>query len=235
MLTTRLTPRLSTLLPRRPSPSSSLRFSSSIPSRIYPDLYYHPLDSSEPQPTSYSLSYLPTPPPSLTFSPTTIGLVRPLPASPPSSNSSSSSAGDEPGKAQEDPRLPPITPRTFQENSDFLKLVHTALREAVEGDLWLQTQAKSMEGADTYIHIPDHRCPASHPRLPAPQDILSSLLVQSGQLVPSSYEANSVAYRLVSEDGLMRLPEGLHAKVVEACRRVREVEVEVAGGQGGQE
>jgi hypothetical protein len=32
-------------------------------------------------------------------------------------------------------------------------------------------------------------------------------------------------------DGIMRLPEGLQEKVVEACRRVREVEEQVAGGQ----
>ncbi|GAA5830812.1 hypothetical protein JCM11251_001083 [Rhodosporidiobolus azoricus] len=207
--------------------SSRLSLSLSIRSRKYPDLYYHPLDSSSSSASlSYSLSYLPDPPPSLAFSPTTIGLLRPL-AQP---SAQSTFPGDKQPEIDVE-GVPPLTPRSFQENSDFLKLVHTTLREAVEGDLWLQTQAKSMEGTDTYIHIPDHRCPADANRQPSPQDILASLLVQSGKLVPESYEPNKVAYRLVTEDGLMRLPEGLHKAVVQACGRVREIEEEVASGK----
>ncbi|GAA5849768.1 hypothetical protein JCM8547_000557 [Rhodosporidiobolus lusitaniae] len=202
---------------------SSSSSSASLPSRVYPGLFYHPSPLS---PDSYSLSYLPSPPPSLAFSPTTLGLVHPLPSS---SSSSSSSSFDKPpeGQQTEDDGLPPITPRNFQENPLFLRLVQDVLQANVAGDLWLQTQAKSMEGNDTFIHISDLRSPADANRQPHPQDIIGSVLVQKGQIEPESFEPNKAAYRLVSEDGLMRLPEGLQGKLVEACRRVREVEVEV--------
>ncbi|GAA5972948.1 hypothetical protein JCM21900_006488 [Sporobolomyces salmonicolor] len=194
--------------------------SRSLASRTYPSLYFHPAppaSSSSPSNPTYSLSFLPTPPPSLAFSPTTIGLLRA-----PNSNSDS----DEPS----------ISPRYFDDNPDFLKLVHEVLRENVHDDPWLQAQAKGMsgaidgaEGVETYIHITDFRNPPEAGRTPSPQDILASILVsRTGELVPASYEPNYVAYRLVTEDGLMRLPEGLMDKLREACQRVREVEKEVA-------
>ncbi|GAA5894808.1 hypothetical protein JCM5296_007588 [Sporobolomyces johnsonii] len=190
----------------------------SLASRTYPSLYFHPAppaSSSSPSNPTYSLSFLPSPPPSLAFSPTTIGLLR-----------ATSSTSDE----------PPISPRYFDDNPDFLKLVHEVLKENIHDDPWLQTQAKGMsgaidgaEGVETYIHITDFRNPPEAGRTPSPQDILASVLVsRTGELVPSSYEPNYVAYRLVTEDGLMRLPEGLMDKLREACQRVREVEKEVA-------
>ncbi|BGP15751.1 hypothetical protein JCM10213_007954 [Rhodosporidiobolus nylandii] len=205
---------------------TAVRFSSSsssIPSRIYPSLYYHP---SPTVPTgTFSLSYLPTPPPSLSFSPTTIGLVRPLPSSGPSP----ALYGDERQEhKEEDERVPPITPRNFQENKRWMEMVHGVLRENVAQDAWMKTAAKAMEGSDTFIHIPDHRSPADANRQPNPQDIVASVLARDGEIVPESYEANTTSYRLVTSDGLQRLPEGLHEKLVEACYRVREVEEEVA-------
>jgi hypothetical protein len=136
------------------SPSSSFApstsFKVSIPSKVYPGLYYHDHSS---HPTSFTLSYLPTPPPSLAFSPTTIGIVSPLPSS---SARSPFDEKDAPGRPTEDERVPAITPRNFQENKQWLKLVHEVLEGAVEGDPWIQTQAKAAEGTDTYmcVYIP---------------------------------------------------------------------------------
>ncbi|GAA6020822.1 hypothetical protein JCM10207_001668 [Rhodosporidiobolus poonsookiae] len=217
------TPRL--VLARFSSSSSS---SSSIPSRVYPGLYFHPHPSS-PTP-SFTLSYLPTPAPSLAFSPTTLGTLHPLPSS--SSTTSSFDDKHRPPRPEEDPRVPPLSPRAFSENPDFMRLVHDVLKQAVEHDPWLQTQAKAVEGNDTFIHITDFRSSPDANRAPHPQDVLASVLVQSGKLVPQSYEPNSVAYRLVSEDGLMQLGEGLMARLVEACEKVRRVEEEVARGEG---
>lgn len=76
----------------------------------------------------------------------------------------------------------------------------------------------------------DQRNPAEAQRTAQPQDILASFLVRgsTGEIEPSSYERNKVAYRLVSELGLMRLPGSLFERVREACEKVREVEEEVA-------
>ncbi|BGP39599.1 hypothetical protein JCM10449v2_003550 [Rhodotorula kratochvilovae] len=199
--------------PRRARPDAS------TPSQLYPGLYYHPHPSL---PHAFTLSYLPSPPPSLAFSPTTIGTLRTFPSSKPSSF-------DQPSPPA-DADLPPITPRTFADNPDWLRLVHDILREHVEGDLWLQTQAKALHD-DTHLHIADERAPADTNRVPSPQDILASVLVQDGKLVGASYEPNRVAYRVVTEDGLMRLPQALLDRVKKACVKVREVEEEVAREQ----
>jgi len=55
---------------------------------------------------------------------------------------------------------------------------------------------------------------------------------ESGKVVKESYERNKVAYRVVSELGLMRLPDSLMERLREACRNVREVEKEVAKERG---
>ncbi|GAA5968805.1 hypothetical protein JCM11641_000738 [Rhodosporidiobolus odoratus] len=201
-----------------------VRFTSStgsIPSTVYPNLYYHKLS---PTSTSYSLSYLPNPPPDLPFSPTTLGILSPLPPC----RLSSSSFDQPPQHQQETHDLPPITPRNFQDNPEWTKLVHEVLKHNVQHDPWMQTLAKSVQGNDTFIHIADARAPADANRQPHPQDVIASVLVQNGKIVPESYEANKAAYRLVSQDGLQRLPSGLHEKVVEACHRVWEVEKEAA-------
>jgi len=83
-------------------------------------------------------------------------------------------------------------------------------------------------------HIADQRNPAEAQRTAQPQDIIASILVnaESGEVVQESYERNKVAYRVVSELGLMRLPESLQERLREACRNVREVEKEVARERG---
>lgn len=136
------------LLRPRLAPASSLsrqhRLLSSTASKVHPGLYYHPHPSV---PHAYTLSYLESPPPSLAFSPTTIGTLRPLPAS------SSSSSSFAPPAPEHDDNLPPITPRTFQENPDWLRLVHDVLREHVESDPWLETRAKALHD-DTHLCVP---------------------------------------------------------------------------------
>ncbi|GAA5964365.1 hypothetical protein JCM8115_006285, partial [Rhodotorula mucilaginosa] len=84
-------------------------------------------------------------------------------------------------------------------------------------------------------HISDQRQPSDANRIPDPQDILGSVLVQSGQLVPASYEPNHVAYRLVTEAGLMQLPGELQERLSEACERVYQLEKEAALAEEGAE
>ncbi|GAA6000502.1 hypothetical protein JCM5350_003676, partial [Sporobolomyces pararoseus] len=185
----------------------------------YRGLYFHPGESEK----EYSLSFLPTRAPSLNFSPTTIGQL-----------SSPTSTSEEPD----------ILPRYFKENPLFLDLVHEVLKEEIaKGDLWVESLAKSvvnssLEGnVDTYIHLADQRNPPEAQRTPQPQDIIASILVRgkTGELVVESYERNKVAYRLVSELGLMKLPQSLMDKLVEACKRVRQVEEEIAKEQEGEQ
>lgn len=88
-----------------------------------------------------------------------------------------------------------------------------------------------------FRHLADQRNPPEAQRTPQPQDIIASILVRgkTGELVVESYERNKVAYRLVSELGLMKLPQSLMDKLVEACKRVRQVEEEIAKEQEGEQ
>ncbi|GAA6017114.1 hypothetical protein JCM11491_003264 [Sporobolomyces phaffii] len=192
--------------------SRGKRFSSSVASRAYPGLYLHP----NPDSTSYALSFLRDPAPNAAFSPTTIGHLR-------------VKRDPHEGEGEGEPE---ILPRYFTENPHFLDLVHDVLEQNVHTDVWVESLAKSIvkTGTDTYIHLGDQRNPAEAQRTAQPQDILASVLVrgETGRVEPASYERNRVAYRVVSELGLMRLPPTLFDRVVEACERVREVEHEIA-------
>lgn len=90
-------------------------FSSSPPSFRHPKLYFHQIS-----PTSLALSFLPTPAPSLAFSPTTIGVL------------STKFTSNPPSK---------VLPADFQENSDFRQLLHEVLSGEIAGDEVIQTLA----------------------------------------------------------------------------------------------
>lgn len=112
----------------------SFRPAHSLESPTYPGLFYHSLPS--PARNAYSLSFLDTPPPSLAFSPTTIGLLRPPPED----------------QGTEGP--PELVPRNFKENPDFRELLHEVLRGAVAGDEWMQTMAKIRKEGYMYAVLP---------------------------------------------------------------------------------
>ncbi|GAA5880460.1 hypothetical protein JCM3774_005200 [Rhodotorula dairenensis] len=201
-----------------PGPGPGPGTGTGIPSPVHPGLYYH-RHPQAPE-SAYLVSYLPNPPPSLEFSPTTIGTVRF-----PKSRSAPTPATD-----TKQGQLPPISPRTLTENPDFVRLVHEVIALNLADDPWFETLAKSTT-SDTHIHIADQRQPSDANRIPDPQDILGSVLVQAQRLVPESYEPNHVAYRLVTEAGLVQLPGDLHVRLKEACERVFELEKEAAAQQ----
>jgi hypothetical protein len=101
----------------------------STSSTSYPQLYFHPIQSI---PISYSLSFLPNPPPNLSFSPTTIGIL-----SHPKSSDSSTNQTD-----QQSNSIPQLLPRNFIENQDFVHLLHDVLKQAVLTDQGIDTLAR---------------------------------------------------------------------------------------------
>ncbi|KAL8278915.1 hypothetical protein RQP46_008584 [Phenoliferia psychrophenolica] len=206
-----------TILRRTSTLSTSARLSfsttralaNSLEHPSYAGLFLHPLPSPS-KPNTFSVSFLPTPAPSLAFSPTTIGVLKQDPLFP--------AEGTGP---------PAILPRNFEENREFVQLLHEVLKGVVGGDLGLDTMAKVR--GDGYIHIADERNPADANRVPDPSDIIASVLVQDGAVVPSSYSPSGT-HRVVSMDGMMRLPEGLMRSFRDALGKVREVEVGIAKG-----
>lgn len=91
----------------------------------YRGLYYHPIQSP-PMKNAYAVSFLDDPPPNISFSPTTIGILH------------------ERGSANNYSESPPdLVPRNFEENREFKEVMHDILRDAIKGDLTLDTLAKN--------------------------------------------------------------------------------------------
>lgn len=126
------------LAPLRRHLSHSLPRSSpqSLESPTYPGLFYHPLPSP---PNSYALSFLPTPAPIPSFSPTTIGILSP------------SKFGKQAGEGE---GPPPLLPRNFEENGDFVLLLHELLRGSVPLDMGMQTLAMIRKSGYMYVPSP---------------------------------------------------------------------------------
>ncbi|KAI5480010.1 hypothetical protein MNV49_001975 [Pseudohyphozyma bogoriensis] len=177
----------------------------SLESPTYPGLYYHSAPPSHPT-NSFTISFLPTPPPSLEFSPTTIGLLTPQ-------------RGD-----ATDGGPPPLLPRNFTENKDFVRLLHEVLQGSIVGDE--SVEAWAVTRGEGFLHIADERNPADMNRVPDPADIIASIFVKDGEIDPESYLPGDM-YRLVTTDGLLKLPKSLMKKVRAAMERVREAEIDM--------
>lgn len=104
-------------------------------------------------------------------------------------------------------------PDRFQENPGFIAQVHKVLSSAVVDDPDLQALAAYSKTG--YMHVADQRNPPPFGRIPIPEDIIGSVLVKDGAMVPGTYAPMDSAYRLVTPDGIMRLDEYLHRRLVE--------------------
>ncbi|KAI5891214.1 uncharacterized protein SCHCODRAFT_02668600 [Schizophyllum commune H4-8] len=173
------------------------------PSR--PDLFYHLLDPPTPLPDpnlpAYALSFLEKLP-STPHSPSVIGW---LPAV----------AGAEGDAGLND----------FRENPHFRNLLHRAIREGLEQDvdevqrngaLQLQSGWMHIHGMSRFppISPSDERNIPALGRIGDPDDIIASVLVENGKILPETYQPMP-AYRVVTADGVVQLSEGLAQKLKE--------------------
>ncbi|KAF5392742.1 hypothetical protein D9757_000811 [Collybiopsis confluens] len=158
----------------------------SDPTRL--DLFYHflepptPLSSSAP---AYALSFLPSPPPSAESS----SIIGFLPAG-------TSDADQEAGL------------NDFKENPKFRALLHEAIQSGLKADVDEVPRNGATQLQEGWMHIHDERNVPALGRIGDPDDILASVLVQDGKIVPDSYQPMP-AYRLCTSDGITKLTEGL--------------------------
>ncbi|KAF9051817.1 hypothetical protein BJ165DRAFT_1340226 [Panaeolus papilionaceus] len=155
-----------------------------------PDLYYHfvnpptPLSSTLPV---FALSFLGTTPPSADSS-TVIGW---LPA--------------------QTYRETQATLQDFVPNPKFLPILHKSIAESLRDgidEIWKDT-AMGVEEGWMHINGMDHQrnIPALG-RIGDPDDIIGSVLVRSGKIIPETYQAMP-SYRICTQDGVLQLTEGL--------------------------
>jgi len=193
-------------IPYRPPPSSPhssamRQFSYSLsrrsqqttfadPSRQ--DLFYHLISPPTPLSTSrpaFAISFL---------------------ESPPSSSESSTILGWLPAEAEGQEQEAGLN--DFKENSKFRTLLHAAISSGLaEGidDIQINGAMQTQQG---WMHIHDTRNVPALGRIGDPDDILASVRVEDGKILPETYSPMP-SYRLCTADGVTRLTDGLAAKL----------------------
>jgi hypothetical protein len=221
-----------TLHPRSRSTSTS-QFSTSTSSHTTPTTQFTPKPaqqspaspsaaSTEPYPYSvylipttntneYAISFLPEP--DLASKPTEsqrsciIGWTRLNSLPSPDTNTSTTAA-----------RELFLDPKTFIQNETFETFLHTVIGKSIINDS--TTQILANEQKTGWLNIPDTRCFVPWGRIPEVEDILGSVQLSEdapGTMVPGSYQRNTM-HRLVSLNGLFRLPEIVQKELVEALK-----------------
>ncbi|GLB39867.1 hypothetical protein LshimejAT787_0703770 [Lyophyllum shimeji] len=154
-------------------------------------LYYHPTPAPTPasrdQP-AFALSFLESPPPHADSS-TIIGWL-------PATGTSGSPEGQEAGL------------KDFVENPKFRDILHKAVQEGLRkgvDDIQINGATQLQEG---WMHIHDDRNIPPLGRIGDPDDIIASVRVQDGKIMPETYQAMP-AYRICTADGLTQLTPGL--------------------------
>jgi len=74
--------------------------------------------------------------------------------------------------------------------------------------------ARSLQGGEGWVHVTDERGLPPFGRIPEPEDIIGSVLVQGGELRAETYQPMPT-YRLVTPEGPMKLSPFLLQKLRE--------------------
>ncbi|KAI9184408.1 hypothetical protein H9P43_003461 [Blastocladiella emersonii ATCC 22665] len=108
-----------------------------------------------------------------------------------------------------------VTPRSFTANPTFLRELHAALKDHAHEDPELVALAEHQKIG--FMHVADARNPPPWGRIPDPDDIVGSVRLDDGKIVPGSFEPMP-AHRLVSGAGIMQLSPALHAALLARLR-----------------
>jgi len=112
----------------------------------------------------------------------------------------------------------------FGENPAFMPILHetiyAAIRDCID-PVWVNG---AINIGDGWMHIYDQRNPPPAGRIPTPDDIIGTVLVQDGVAQADTYQ-KCPSYRLYSpEYGLLQLTPHLHERLLQSLGRVTSVE-----------
>ncbi|KAF8323724.1 hypothetical protein DL93DRAFT_2027985, partial [Clavulina sp. PMI_390] len=170
-----------------------------------PGLFYHLVQTSA-RPV-YAVSFLHLAPKS-EQSKTVIGW---LPATTETTSESSESAEEEAGL------------QDFVPNQPFLDILHTSIQKALEKGRDAVIVAEALNRESGWLHINDSRNVPALGRIGDPDDIIGTVLVEDGKVVPSTYQ-RMPSYRVCTSDGVTQLSEGLDAELRENLSSTHEAE-----------
>ncbi|EIW71238.1 hypothetical protein TREMEDRAFT_18910, partial [Tremella mesenterica DSM 1558] len=110
----------------------------------------------------------------------------------------------------------------FKENPDFLKTLHSSIQSALKESKAPEVEYEaSIRPGDGYIHITDQRATPPAGRIGDIEDIIATIFVKDGKIVPSTYTPMPT-YRLITSNGPLVLPPGLAEHLIEVLRSIED-------------
>jgi len=120
-----------------------------------------------------------------------------------------------------DPSSAPPPPAGLISVARFLPLLHEAISEGLAEAVDDIQVAGALQLGNGWMHIHDERNVPPLNRIGDPDDILASVRVEDGKIIPETYQAMP-SYRVSTAHGVTQLTEGLASKLqrlLEKCAR----------------
>ncbi|KNC87570.1 hypothetical protein SARC_00335 [Sphaeroforma arctica JP610] len=110
-----------------------------------------------------------------------------------------------------------VTPANFEDNKEFIRFFQKVVGDNIVDDEDHKYLAQMIDVG--WMHVNDPRNPPYQNRIAEHEDILGSVRVAEGKMVPGTYEPMPV-HRVVSPKGLMRLQPFLHDRLLRAYSEI---------------
>ncbi|PVF96935.1 hypothetical protein CPB86DRAFT_735811 [Serendipita vermifera] len=105
----------------------------------------------------------------------------------------------------------------FKENSLFLELMHDTIKKALQEEGDEVITAEAVKRGSGWLHIQDERNVPPLGRIGDPDDIIASVMVENGKILPETYQ-RMPSYRLFTADGPPQLSRGLAQRLQAALQ-----------------
>jgi len=111
----------------------------------------------------------------------------------------------------------------FVQNDSFIDILHSSIRNALEKGRDESVRSEAVQRESGWLHINDARNIPPIGRIGDPDDIIGSVLVENGQVIPSTYQ-RMPSYRICTSDGPTQLSEGLLQELLDDLNSIHESE-----------
>ncbi|KAJ3482018.1 hypothetical protein NLI96_g7278 [Meripilus lineatus] len=111
----------------------------------------------------------------------------------------------------------------FRQNPSFLNILHEAIESGLNDGVDEVQKNGAIQTQQGWMHIHDERNVPALGRIGDPDDIIASVRVEEGKILPGTYQ-RMPSYRLCTSDGIMQLSEGLANRLMETLRKYAELE-----------